>query len=277
MTCVIYVVLDAEMNYRLSLTFIIVSIMVITLAIAPVAAEPLKVSSFSTITYLTYQQLTEMPEITEYAELYCYGNLVTSGEWVGIQLSILLDQIGVSPDVNSVQFTAADLYSIAIPLQVAVSPQTIIAYQKDGVPLLEGLRLVLPGYNGASWICQIVSISLSSDVIVAPASISIDGTMPRSVLRDFDGKSFAPIPTYTPTPPSPLPETKNPTPNLTINPKDNSEVEPTPKLQTVNQPQSKDLDQMSIALVFVIILIGLLTAILVYRTNMKDRLINRCN
>ena len=86
MTLVIYCTGSAEMNYRIRLTFIVVLIMGIRLTIAPAADESLKISNLKTVSYLTYQQLTEIPKITEYVELYCYSNLVTSGEWGGLLL-----------------------------------------------------------------------------------------------------------------------------------------------------------------------------------------------
>jgi len=86
MTVVIYCTGSGEMNYRIRLTFIVVLIMGIKLTIAPAAAESLKISNLKIVSYLTYQQLTEIPKITEYVELYCYGNIVTSGEWGGLLL-----------------------------------------------------------------------------------------------------------------------------------------------------------------------------------------------
>ena len=100
-----------------------------------------------------------MPKTTLYAEIYCYGSLVDSGDWSGVQLSYLLNQISDGSNVNSIQFVAADSYTVTIPTLIAMAPETIIAYQKNGDPLSEGLRLVLPGYNGASWIAQIVIYS----------------------------------------------------------------------------------------------------------------------
>jgi DMSO/TMAO reductase YedYZ molybdopterin-dependent catalytic subunit len=70
-----------------------------------------------------------MPKTIQNAELYCYGDLLASGEWGGVQLNYLLYQTGVSWEVNSIQFTAIDFYVFSIPIQVAQAPQTLIAYQ----------------------------------------------------------------------------------------------------------------------------------------------------
>ena len=44
-------------------------------------------------------------------------------------------------------------------------PDVIIAYEKDGVPLPETLRLVIPGANGGIWIGLITSITIGSTYI----------------------------------------------------------------------------------------------------------------
>ncbi len=262
------------MKYKFPLTFAIAAILITTLTPVSAAVETLKITNLSGTTYnFTDQQLAGMPKTTVYADLYCYGNLVTNGEWGGIQLKYLLNQTEVSSDVISIQFVAADSYAIAIPIQVANSPQTIIAYQKNGEQLLEGLRLVLPGYNGASWISQIVSISMSNDVVFDPVSISVDGGVPRSVLSDFNGKVNPPMPTSVSTP-SPEPATSSPTPNLTAPLLNNTEIEPTPNQQTAN-PQSINLDQVTIPAVAAVITFILTATILAYRrrTKLKDNLI----
>ena len=38
----------------------------------------------------------------------------------------------------------------------------MIAYEKDDKPLAEGLRLIVPGANGAAWIAMITSITMST-------------------------------------------------------------------------------------------------------------------
>ena len=106
-----------------------------------------------------------MPESTVSAALYCYGSLVTSGNWGGVSLSYLLQQAGMDPSVSSIDFRAQDGYTVQIPLQVAMQPSVIIAYENDGSPLSEGLRLVVPGANGNIWITLITSITMNATII----------------------------------------------------------------------------------------------------------------
>ncbi len=233
------------MKHKLLLIFIFIGLIVATVAPASAVSESLIVNDLSGSAYtFTIQQLESMLKITEYAELYCYGVTVTNGNWTGIQLSYLLNQTSLNSNVNSIQFVAADQYAISIPIQVANSPQTIIAYQKNDQPLTEGLRLVLPGYNGASWIAQIVSITMSSDFVAYPASVSFEGSIPRSVLNEFNGKVLPSIPNASLTP-KPTVATNTPTPNVPASAANNTEAAPTLKQQTAN-PQQLNLNQILI-------------------------------
>ncbi len=131
----------------------------------------------NTVTY-TYNQLLAMPETTVTADLSCDGSLVASGDWEGVSLSYLLQQLGVDPAVASVDFQASDGYITNIPLLEAMQPNVIIAYQLDGESLPETLRLVLPGENGNVWIDMITSIIMSSTIIPYAAGGGIVGTPP---------------------------------------------------------------------------------------------------
>lgn len=261
------------MKYKFTITFTIIVILTLLITITPAIADSgtLEVTNLSNITYnFTLQQLEEISKTSVYADLYCYGSLLTSGEWGGVQLSYLLNQTDMTPDVNSIQFLAADNYAVSIPLQLAQSPQTIIAYQKNGQPLPEGLRLVLPGYNGASWIAQIESITLSNDIVITPSSISIDGSIARSLLSDF-GREIFPTPTYSTPIPTPKPTTQNPTPTPTAAPTNNTIVESPPKPETADV-QSSGSDIRTVATIAVIFVVGLAIAILAY--NRKTKLQN---
>ena len=120
--------------------------------------------TYTTVNY-TYHQLLAMPESTVSAAEYCYGYPVTSGNWGGVSLSYLLQQVGVDPAVSSVDFQAQDGYTVSIPLLDAMQPNVIIAYEIDGTPLPETLRLVIPGENGNMWIAMITSITMSTSTV----------------------------------------------------------------------------------------------------------------
>lgn len=121
---------------------------------------------------LSQEDLQAMPTTTVYAELYCDGSLATSGNWTGILLSDLLFKAQQTPEVSSIQFTASDGYKVTIPIELAMQPQTIIAYQKDGHPLVGGLRLILVGTNGAAWISLITTITMSTSGADYPPGVN---------------------------------------------------------------------------------------------------------
>ena len=118
------------------------------------------------VTY-SYDQLLAMPETNVSASETCYGSLVADGDWSGVSLSYLLLQAGLDSTVASVNFVAQDGYAVSLPLQYALQPDVIIAYQLNGVPLAETLRLVIPEENGNIWIAKITSISMSTATLLS--------------------------------------------------------------------------------------------------------------
>ena len=201
-----------------------------------------------------------MPQTTVYAELYCYGSLVTMGNWNGIQLSYLLTQANATSEAKSIQFTASDGYAVTIPIEVAMAPETIIAYQIDGEPLSEGLRLVLPGANGASWIAKIVSITASNMGAEAPAPAGASLPKDDLIKGINENRQATPTPTLTPNPTQPTtkPTPDNPTPNPSASPANITEVEPTIKPQNTSYDLI-DSQWGTIAAIIAVLAVGLAT------------------
>ena len=91
----------------------------------------------------TYAHILEMPKTIVNADLYCDGALATYGDWGGVLLGYLLTQAQITPpEVGSIQFVASDGYQTALPINIAID--LIIAYERNGQPLAEGLRLIVP-------------------------------------------------------------------------------------------------------------------------------------
>jgi DMSO/TMAO reductase YedYZ molybdopterin-dependent catalytic subunit len=112
---------------------------------------------------LTLNEIVAMPKTTEYAALYCVGNPqtpVTSGNWTGVRLSTILETAGVSEGAIKVAFHAKDGYSTDLTISTAMSQNIILAYQRNGQPLTETLRLVVPGEWGYKWISMVTHIQL---------------------------------------------------------------------------------------------------------------------
>jgi DMSO/TMAO reductase YedYZ molybdopterin-dependent catalytic subunit len=163
-------------------TLILIASTIVLLLLNPIGsaladnASKLEIVNLSGISYVfSYTQLFEMPKTVVYAELYCDGALTTYGNWSGVLLSYLLTQAQTTPEVGSIQFVASDGYRAAIPINLAMQPQVIIAYEKEGQPLTEGLRLIIPGANGASWIAKIVSMTMSTSGAEDPEGVSVGG------------------------------------------------------------------------------------------------------
>ena len=59
----------------------------------------------------SYPDITAMPKTTVYAELYCIGTFVASGNWTGVQLGYLLERAGVTQQAETLELYASDGYS----------------------------------------------------------------------------------------------------------------------------------------------------------------------
>jgi DMSO/TMAO reductase YedYZ molybdopterin-dependent catalytic subunit len=166
-------------------------------------------------------QLAAMPTTTVEANIYCYGVFVTGGDWTGPKLSQILQMAGLVPQAESVRFTAADGYTVTIPITTAMLEDVIVAYQINAQPLSEGLRLVLPEANGNMWIDGITRIT-----VTASPSNSPQPNIP--IQPNFN--AYVPIPTLTPTP------TQTPSPTSTPQ-SDNETATPPVSTPTDSQPQ----------------------------------------
>lgn len=208
------------MKSRLIKLFIFMSILPLLLSlntttpVSAAASNGLGITNFEGINFsFTQQELLLMPKTEVNANLYCFGTLVTAGNWVGIQFSYLLSLAQVNSNVSSIEFHASDGYSVSVPLELAMQPQTIIAYEKDNQSLSEGLRLILPGYNGGSWISMITSISMSASTVDYPPGLNVgDITPPLQQMQKANPQPTADPQTILT--PSPTPE-NTPSTNVT--------------------------------------------------------------
>jgi DMSO/TMAO reductase YedYZ molybdopterin-dependent catalytic subunit len=174
---------------------------------------------------LTLDQLSTMPPTSVQADIYCGASYVTGGNWTGVALSYILEQAGVNSQAESVGFTATDGYSVKITLATAMRDDVIIAYRLDGQPLSEGLRLVIPGANGADWIAKINQIA-----VLATADPDAE---PFKESNPNGPTSATPAPTQT-TP------AKTITPAPTTNPSSNQTGIQPAATSTESHPQSQE-------------------------------------
>jgi DMSO/TMAO reductase YedYZ molybdopterin-dependent catalytic subunit len=111
---------------------------------------------------LTYSELVAMPRSTVSAELVCPGFFTMNGNWTGVRLWLVLEKAGFDTNASTVNFSAQDGYQVSLSITDAEREDVIIAYEKDGAPLPETTRLVIPGTTGGQWISNITEIALPS-------------------------------------------------------------------------------------------------------------------
>jgi len=116
----------------------------------------------------TAAELRAMPAVEQLQTLECISNevggaLISTARWRGVRLrDVLLAAGGPSPTAVRVTFRCADGYSESHPMDDALNPTTILAYEMNGeaLPQAHGfpLRLLVPGLYGMKnpkWITKI--------------------------------------------------------------------------------------------------------------------------
>lgn len=186
--------------------------------ILPTQAKPewtVKIDgAVSNSTTLNITQIMEMPSKTVYAELYCYGEYVTSGYWTGVNLSFILEYVKADQNAMSLSFSATDGYNRQISVSQATQENVVLAYELNGDTLSETLRLVLPDYNGEFWVAEVNHITVST--ISVPSTYSETSANPPTL--NPGNLTPQPSPTITPTPTSAPAESPYPTPTTTPSP-----------------------------------------------------------
>jgi len=114
-----------------------------------------------------FQDLMGFKPTTQETTLMCIANgldagLMSNAVWKGVPLHDLLDQAGVLSGAARVRFHAVDHYTDTIPLEKAMEPTTLLAYEINGasLPHRHGypLRAIVPGYFGeknVKWLTRI--------------------------------------------------------------------------------------------------------------------------
>lgn len=130
-----------------------------SLQIAGLVGKPLR---------LTYDELRAMPAVEQLQTLECIsnevgGNLISNAKWKGVPLrDVLMRAGGPAATAVRVAFRCADGYSESVPVDDAMHPSTLLAYEMNGEPLPAKhgfpIRLLIPGLFGMKnpkWITKI--------------------------------------------------------------------------------------------------------------------------
>jgi DMSO/TMAO reductase YedYZ molybdopterin-dependent catalytic subunit len=181
----------------------------------------------------TLKDLQAMPQTTISTALICVdfpSMVVAQGNWTGVKLWTLLNQTGVLPEAIKVALYANDGYSTDLTIAAAKSDEIILALSKDGVPLSEVLRLVVPGHWGYKWIAYVVKIELvdydfqgkweslgySDEGFITPSSQSQTHPFPSVPSLTTSTVFPSSSPKQTPTPSSSIPPITNSTQQLPV-------------------------------------------------------------
>jgi DMSO/TMAO reductase YedYZ molybdopterin-dependent catalytic subunit len=114
-----------------------------------------------------FQDLMGFKPTTQETTLMCISNgldagLISNAVWKGLPLRDLLDQAGVLSGAARVRLHGVDNYTDTIPLEKAMAPSTLLAYEMNDAPLADRhgypLRVIVPGYFGekhVKWLTRI--------------------------------------------------------------------------------------------------------------------------
>ncbi len=141
---------------------------------------------------LTLKDLAQFERVTITAVVQCSGNgrafhrpkvpgvqwergAVGNAQWTGVRLRDVLAKAGLRRNAKHVQFKGADrpvvssvpLFVRSIPLEKALHPDTMLAYEMNGrpLPLLHGapLRVITPGWMADSCIKWLTDITVQAE------------------------------------------------------------------------------------------------------------------
>jgi DMSO/TMAO reductase YedYZ molybdopterin-dependent catalytic subunit len=114
-----------------------------------------------------FENLKAMKSVEQQTTLMCISNgldagLISNAVWQGVMLRDLLELTAPLSQAARVRFWGVDNYTDTIPLEKAMEPTTLVAYQMNGVPLPHRhgypARIIVPGYFGekhVKWLTRI--------------------------------------------------------------------------------------------------------------------------
>jgi DMSO/TMAO reductase YedYZ molybdopterin-dependent catalytic subunit len=117
-----------------------------------------------------FQDFVGLPAREQQTTLMCISNgldagLISNALWKGVPLRDLVDRAAPLSNAARVRFHSVDNYTDTIPLQKAMEPTTLLAYEMNGVPLPHRhgypLRVIVPGYFGEKHVKWLTRIELT--------------------------------------------------------------------------------------------------------------------
>jgi len=117
-----------------------------------------------------FQDLTGFSAVEQETTLMCISNgldagLISNALWKGFPLRDLLEKAAPFSDAARVRLHGVDNYTDTIPLEKAMDPTTLLAYEMNGEPLPDRhgypLRVIVPGYFGEKHVKWLTRIELA--------------------------------------------------------------------------------------------------------------------
>ncbi len=114
-----------------------------------------------------FARLKALPAVEQETTLMCISNglgagLMSNAKWRGVPLHTFLQSASPLPGASKVRLHGVDNYTDTFPLEKAMDPTTLVAYEMNGEPLPDRhgfpARIVVPGYFGeknVKWLTRI--------------------------------------------------------------------------------------------------------------------------
>ncbi len=121
---------------------------------------------------LTLDHIRSLPATSQVATLSCIsnpvgGDLISTGEFTGVQFKRILDMAGLKPEGRFFNITAFDGFYESLGLQEATDPRTLLVYELNGEPLPPEhgypLRIFIPNHYGMKQPKWIEHIAVTSN------------------------------------------------------------------------------------------------------------------
>lgn len=116
---------------------------------------------------LTFKEIEEMKDRTEFVTLQCIGNpvggdAIGNALWDGVTLRKIIEKAVPKPGIVKTVFYANDGYSDSIPYRLSLSDDVFLAFRMNGKPLPRQhgfpIRAVVPGIYGmknVKWLSKV--------------------------------------------------------------------------------------------------------------------------
>jgi DMSO/TMAO reductase YedYZ molybdopterin-dependent catalytic subunit len=117
------------------------------------------------------EEIKSLSAVEQETTLMCISNgldagLMSNARWKGVPMRDLIGQSSPLSDAAKVRLHGVDNYTDTFPLQKAMEPTTLVAYQMNGKPLPDRhgfpARVIVPGYFGEKHVKWLTRIELAT-------------------------------------------------------------------------------------------------------------------